>query len=544
MVAGLRARMTQTPEPLEQAAVGPWLLFGLAGGVGLVGAFVGLGVSSLWFDELVTAWVVGSDHSLSAVVSRILCDVHPPVYYLSVFAFSELAGAGDAELRAFSALCACSSVLVLVLATARSFSLPGRLFAAALATGSGFWFYQAQNARNYSLTLLIGAGILALALRLLTRPDRPGGRPVTIATMAALMLLGEMTHYYLMFESVAVLLVLGVWRRDARAAAGLVILVLATLAFAYMKFVVQPHTLFPTTQAWIHKDTHWFRGQIQLAAGQAVNVLAAAAVAVCAAMALWISLGASGARSNGPPSVDPVMTLCAGVPVLVGIMGVSSSLLLTPNVTDRNLLIASPFIWGLFAWLYDKGPGRARGWPRLAADLLLAALSLGLATIVLGRSLPLITANREAADWIRAQPACRDQSVLTVMSASSGRLNGGADRWLYPLVMQRYVQGYSPLTLAYSDTVAEGLLPAAEKAELIRRLGGKGCPVLLWVTHTAGADAGSVHRIVDPMLAHLGGPGVRARTRIQSFQVYRYGLRRDRKDSNTYILYVEPPPSR
>jgi hypothetical protein len=125
----------------------PTALFGLACLVGLVGAFVGLTASSLWIDELFTTWVIGDDSSLANVASRALTDSNPPLYYFIVFFFTRAFGDSDATFRVFSAICASAAILVLVCATARSFSLPARLFAAALATASTFWFAQSQNAR-------------------------------------------------------------------------------------------------------------------------------------------------------------------------------------------------------------------------------------------------------------------------------------------------------------------------------------------------------------------------------------------------------------
>src|SRR5262245_26919226 len=146
--------------------------FGFAVVAGLAGAFVGLDTHGLWFDELFAARLIEPDST--SLMARITTDVHPPVYLVLLSLYSKVAGEGDAALRGLSAFAACAAILVFVTATKRTFSLPARLFGAAMATGSLFWFFQAQNVRSYALCLLIGAGILSGCLSLLDEQREPG----------------------------------------------------------------------------------------------------------------------------------------------------------------------------------------------------------------------------------------------------------------------------------------------------------------------------------------------------------------------------------
>src|SRR5690606_33477660 len=103
----------------------------------------------------------------------------------------------DEALRLFSAIWAVAAVVLFIAATGSAFSLPGRLFAAALATASNFWFYQAQNARFYALGFFIGAAILAVSIALL-RPREPGEEPTNwrVPLLFGLMLFGSFMHFY------------------------------------------------------------------------------------------------------------------------------------------------------------------------------------------------------------------------------------------------------------------------------------------------------------------------------------------------------------
>ena len=79
------------------------LAFAIACAIGLAGAWFALGYHSLWFDELWTAGVVGTDHDVGAMFARNFAETNPPIYYLALFYFSQVAGVSDQALRAFSA---------------------------------------------------------------------------------------------------------------------------------------------------------------------------------------------------------------------------------------------------------------------------------------------------------------------------------------------------------------------------------------------------------------------------------------------------------
>ncbi|MBX9747627.1 MAG: hypothetical protein K2X34_12045, partial [Hyphomonadaceae bacterium] len=398
--------------------------------IGCIGAFVGLGVSSFWVDELFTGWVVGVDGDAAVALDRALQDVHPPLYYLSLFTYALPFGDSDVALRSFSAVVAVAAIGVFVVGCRGAFSLNGRLFAAALAVGSSFWFIQAQNVRSNALALLLGAAILALALSLLRREQRPAQRPATVAALLALIFFGAFTHFYMGYLGLAVLLVLAVMRPDFRLvmAGGAVLLV--TAMAAYLKLVVEPLGQWLTGTSWMRSDVLWYVGNLNSARRLTLDVFATGAVGVCLAL---IALGRGehsalararayfSAVARKPlravSAADPVLLFLLGVPAVLG-GAIVSSVLLSPNFTDRSFLVVSPFLWALLAKIYDEAFERGSSRFTTVASGVLIALVAATAFVVQARAHPRNMPFRDAGAWIASFPECRGATIPVVLDAA------------------------------------------------------------------------------------------------------------------------------
>ena len=127
-----------------------------------------------------------------------------------------------------------------------------------MATGSLFWFFQAQNARSYALCLLIGVGILACSLALLGREQTPRRARQQLGAMIALMFAAAFTHFYMLYESLAVLVMLFVLSRQQRYATAAAAGALVVASALYMKLVVEPHTLVSLSHNWYQNDPTWY----------------------------------------------------------------------------------------------------------------------------------------------------------------------------------------------------------------------------------------------------------------------------------------------
>jgi hypothetical protein len=213
---------------------------------------------------------------------------------------------------------------------------------------------------------------------------------------------------------------------------------------------------------------------------------------------------------------DRTTLFLVGVPVLVLLGAIASSTLLAPNFWDRNFLVVSPFLWALCARAYDAAVDKAAPAIRLALAAALAVLVLSMATIATAR-LPGAEARalyepfRQSAEWIRTLPACRGEIVPVITSDSRSWYKPGYAELIYGSAYGHYLQGFAPTELVFTRDLAQGTLPAGLKAELQRRLGGTGCPVLAWSAHNMTPE--TIAWIQARLLAALGAETAKVTTR-------------------------------
>jgi hypothetical protein len=503
--------------------------FGLACAVGLVFAFVGLATHSLWFDELFTAWVL-EPASGTTLLSRIATDVHPPLYLLAVAGVTRLFGDGETGLRLLSAVAASGAIVVFVLGTRATFSLPARLFGAALATGSLFWFNQAQNARSYALSLLIVSGVLVVSLALLN-PDRPRHRlllPAVLALAAA----GSFTHFYGLYVSLSVLILLVlIGRRDRALLAGAAAVLVLAVGL-YVKLVIEPHTRVSLNDNWYQNNVAWYLDVLRSCLDYTLGPQGLVAILLCLGAILQ---GRLTAVRGGPVQLDRVTLFLAGVPVLVLAGAIVSSTLMAPNFWDRNFLIVSPFFWALSARAYDAATERAKPALRLALASALSLLVLSMASVAMARlpsGEPRVPYEpfRQSAQWIETLPACRGQVLPVVTTDHPSWYKPGYAETIYASAYGHYLEQFAPTELVFSRDLARGTLPSSLKAELERRMAGEGCPVLAWSTHNMTPDI--ANWIKATLLASIGRPSAGASIVVQPFDDGAQG----------YVLYVRPSP--
>jgi hypothetical protein len=215
-------------------------------------------------------------------------------------------------------------------------------------------------------------------------------------------------------------------------------------------------------------------------------------------------------------------------------------MVMAPNVSDRNILIASPFLWGLFAAIYEAGPGRSRPPVRTLVNLALAVLVLFMGTIVLSRRLPRNEPFRASADFVRSFPACKGQPIPVVLLDTVGKKEQGFFIRLSDEEYDRYLRGWAAPEAVFLDDLDAGRVDGGLKTTLSSRLGGAGCPVVGWSAHNF--TAGEVGSVSAALAAAAGQPAAASRIKAKSFTIYRFGLRRTPMTAMTYVLYASPPP--
>jgi uncharacterized membrane protein len=198
--------------------------------VGAIARFATLNVSSIELDESATLILVhrGFSGMLSHLVSS---ESTPPLYYVLVWAWTKLFGAGPVGFRSMSALIGTLTIPTMYLA-GREISVRVGLWAALLTTLSPSMYFFSQEARTYALLVLFSAAAFVFWQRALRNPT---GR--RLAWWAAFSSLAVLAHYFaaFLFISEALVLIARLGWRRAWAPVGAVALVglaLAPLAIA------------------------------------------------------------------------------------------------------------------------------------------------------------------------------------------------------------------------------------------------------------------------------------------------------------------------
>ena len=540
--------MTQTPviHPVDRVMQG---LLALCVAAGLIGAFVQLDRSSLWYDELFTAWVTTADASPAHVLRRIATDLHPPLYYLSTYVWSLLFGTGDAGLRSYSAVCAVAMIAVLFFALKPVLTLQGRLVVSALATGSHCWFYMAQNARSYALCLLLGAVLLWLAGRLLR--DRGAQRwPIVALGVAAFA--GAFSHFFMTFEGIALCLCLALYVPRRRIVLLGIACGLVVANALYLKLVIEPFARFSLTHTWMSNSPGAYVGNILDALKMlGLKEIAILALLVWAGFGLWRLAGlalsrkspavAWQVRSAAWRAADPFTVICWTVPVLVFLFSLLSSQLVRANFTSQNFLICAPFLWCACGRLYDRFVAEAGPRGRFAIQALVALFMVLTAFVVAGRFVERNEPWKESAAGVQGFAACRGQ-VVPVLSEDAPYVR---DR-TFPDAFQaffygRYLDGFARVTAFEHTDIATGRLAPAMRALMIQRLSGQGCPIVAWDTHTG--DDHYAGLLMQQIVAAAGPPGAGLSLAKLEYPFYGKVWTGAPTRNPAFILYVRRGPA-
>ncbi len=502
--------------------------FGLACAIGLVFASLGPETHSLWFDELFTARLLEPTPG-TTLFARIATDVHPPIYLFTLSAVTRLFGDGEIGLRLLSAVAACAAILVFVLGSRAIFSLPARLFGAAVATGSLFWFNQAQNARSYALCLLIVSGLLVVSLALLNADRR---RRLLMLALLGFAVAGSFTHFYALYVSLSVLILLAVIGRRNRVVLAIAAIALVVAVELYVKLVIETHTRVSLDDNWYQNSLGWYLAVLRSCLDTTLGPQGVVAILLCLAAMLHGRMGSPG--RTAAVQLDRVTLFLAGVPVLVLAGAIVSSTLLAPNFWDRNFLVVSPFFWALAARAYDAAMEKAKPALRLALASGLSLLVLSMASVAMarlpsGESRVLYEPFRQSAQWIQTLPACRGQTLPIVTTDHPSWYKPGYAEMIYESAYGRYLERFAPTELVFSRDLARGTLPSSLKGELERRLDGEGCPILAWSVHNMTPEI--FGWIKAKLLVALGRAGDDPRVIIQPFSDGTQG----------FVLYLRHP---
>jgi mannosyltransferase len=183
--------------------------------------FVGLAHQGFWFDEGNTALLVHfSPGKMLGLIPQ--SESTPPLYYCLAWVWARAFGYGEAGLRSLSALAGVATVPVAFAIASKLISARAGLIAAALAACNPFLVWYSQEARSYSLLVLLTSLALLALVHARAEPSRRALVCWVLASAAALA-----THYY----AVLAIVPQALWllfehrrRRDVQLAVGVIAL--------------------------------------------------------------------------------------------------------------------------------------------------------------------------------------------------------------------------------------------------------------------------------------------------------------------------------
>lgn len=217
-----------------------WIVAGLTLGAFTL-RFATLGAQAYHHDEIVTASRVLRADFVHAMEAVGFSESAPPLYYALAWFWTQLTGTGEVGLRSLSALAGAATVPVAYLLGAELRGRRAGLLAAVLVAVNPMLLWYSQEARSYSLLVLLTAVAALYLVRALERGRRRDFTGWGIASALALA-----THYFAIFPIVLEAAWL-LWRRGRAAVAGLWIVALAGLALAPLAI----HQMLAGRAEWI-----------------------------------------------------------------------------------------------------------------------------------------------------------------------------------------------------------------------------------------------------------------------------------------------------
>lgn len=171
---------------------------------------------SLWYDEGNSARI--AERSVQLIIEGAAGDIHPPLYYLALRGWREMAGGSEFSLRALSAL---SGVLLAALAgrlAGRLFGGRAGLFALFAVAVSPFAVYYSQEVRMYAPLAMLATLSSALVVELGPgHRRRAAAAGLGLATAAGLYTQYAYPFVMLAQGAAALIILSGLRGRDARA---------------------------------------------------------------------------------------------------------------------------------------------------------------------------------------------------------------------------------------------------------------------------------------------------------------------------------------
>lgn len=315
--------------------------------------FYGLGIQSLWNDEI-ASWFQSHQPTLAAVIEEgVRPTTYPPAYQILLYYVERFVGESETALRFPSAVVGVLAILAMFHLGRRLYSVREGLIAATLTAFSYQPLYYSQEARAYSFLFLFAILSFNFWFQLLPRPD--DSEPPSVRVQFGYAVTAIVTAYLHYFGLMLVALQLGglglLCLRDRRALVRAVILSIIVVA-AYLPWLpylfeeferAQIHILEPTLQTAFGYWRFLFYNP-----GDHFKWFAAGLFAAAVIRTLGDRHGSDPKQPKAPLCTRTTTLLIAWL-VLPFAIAYTRSKLSLPMITDRNLIISLPAALLLFS---------------------------------------------------------------------------------------------------------------------------------------------------------------------------------------------------
>ena len=445
----------------------PTILLTLVIGVAFVLRFHGIADQSFWLDELFSVTIADPDGPLSDMVARMNQDVHPPLFYYLLRGWIGVFGHSEIGVRSLSAAIGCGGIVFAALYYRRLLdSWTHVTFVALLATSFGAVWY-AQEARSYSLLLVLSTVLTGATLAIIEQAlQQRRIAPRTLLLLVSSSIVAAYVHYFGMIIAAACFATIVLFLWDWKIMLRLIMLAGSVFAGASLIWVLHhyPHIKDLTGgRFWIQLDLKYLMSSLLVLLFGSVWMSVGLAMAATIALYAWI-------RGDRPTDIDmrPLVLI-----ILLCILIPSAISLHSPILTPRNLIVIFPATYLVVAHLLNSiasAAGADGGWRVIRAGTLALLIAAMVLPSIESKTMPLKEQWREAANFILAQPDCRTATIFVA---------GSADPTLFDFYTNRT-----------GDDVGITFLPAPARGQVsedqVRRVLEHPCPVLLWEAHRLG----------------------------------------------------------
>ena len=417
--------------------------------------FATLNVQSIWLDESATMILVR--RGFAGMLSHLpASESAPPLYYVLVWGWTRIFGAGPLGFRSFSALVGTLTIPVMY-AAGRRISTRAGLWAAALAAVNPAMYYYSQEARSYALVVLFSAAALVFWQRALQKPDRR-----SLWLWSAMSILAVLTHYFAAFLFLPEALVLARrlgWRRTLAPAAAVALVGVALVPLALRERAdgksnwIEAASLTSRIGETVKQFLVGLYGPLELLSALLAGLL------VAGALALLLRRGEERER-RGARDVAILAVAAIALPLVLAVTH------LVDVFDGRNVIAA----WVPWAVLIAAGLGAARA-PRAGAALGACLCAVSLAVIAGINTIPAYQRD----DWrgaAQALPAPTGTRVIVsqengslplsiyLPATSEARSPSVSTRELDFLALRTRRTGRSPLPPVVPRSPPRGFRPA------------------------------------------------------------------------------------